>query len=410
MLDEDFIPEIEIIASICARLVTIDIQSDVVRLVHYTTQEYFERTSWFLTAEDEITEACITYLSSSTFDDGLCRTYQQYKKRPRINKLFQYAPKNWGHHTRKATEEVNNLVLELLERKDIPHTYSELLFFPEIYSSDVEREAKKITGLHIVAYFGLEEVTRDLIKRGHISDPRDWGGRMPLSWAAEKGHEAVVKLLLANNANPDSKDRIYGRTPLLWAIMYRKEVVVKLLLAENADPDSKDSRYGRTPLSWAVEKGHGAVVKLLLEMGRVDPQSKDASIETPLSKAAYHGYETVLELLLASQATQAGSRDHYGRTLLWWAAAGGHKAVVRMLLMGYNSDPYVEDNFGQTPLSRAARKGNVDVTRFLLEKYKEDGIPTGDEELTTKTFPEAGSESDIACDICRLRVLYLIPY
>lgn len=42
-LDEDNLPQIEDIVSVCAGLVTIDEQSDIVRLVHYTIQEYFDR-------------------------------------------------------------------------------------------------------------------------------------------------------------------------------------------------------------------------------------------------------------------------------------------------------------------------------------------------------------------------------
>ncbi|KAH6693786.1 hypothetical protein F5X68DRAFT_258632 [Plectosphaerella plurivora] len=44
-LDPDNVPEIEDILSVCAGLVTVDDESDIIRLVHYTTQEYFSRTS-----------------------------------------------------------------------------------------------------------------------------------------------------------------------------------------------------------------------------------------------------------------------------------------------------------------------------------------------------------------------------
>jgi hypothetical protein len=73
-LNGKFIPNIEIIGSICAGLVTIDTQSDVVRLVHYTTQEYFEQTQkdWFPNAETDITITCVTYLSFRTFESGFC--------------------------------------------------------------------------------------------------------------------------------------------------------------------------------------------------------------------------------------------------------------------------------------------------------------------------------------------------
>ena len=51
---------------------------------------------------------------------------------------------------------------------------------------------------------------------------------MPLSWAAREGHEAVVKLLLAEEVDTDSKDK-YGWTPLSLAVQKGKREIVKLL-------------------------------------------------------------------------------------------------------------------------------------------------------------------------------------
>jgi hypothetical protein len=82
----------------------------------------------------------------------------------------------------------------------------------------------------------------------------------------------------------DSKDR-YGRTPLLWAADSGHEAVVKLLLETGkAEADLKDE-FGRTPLWWASEKGDEAAVKLLLGTGKVKADSKGPGNHTPLSWA-----------------------------------------------------------------------------------------------------------------------------
>jgi hypothetical protein len=41
-LENDNLPQIKDIVSVCARLVTVDKQSNTIRLAHYFVQEYFE--------------------------------------------------------------------------------------------------------------------------------------------------------------------------------------------------------------------------------------------------------------------------------------------------------------------------------------------------------------------------------
>ena len=72
-------------------------------------------------------------------------------------------------------------------------------------------------GIHLAAWFGLTEIVDWPIKKGHTLEYKDSNGRTPLSYAAGKGHGAVVRLLLAQNASVAAKDKI-GRTPLSWVL------------------------------------------------------------------------------------------------------------------------------------------------------------------------------------------------
>jgi ankyrin repeat protein len=80
-----------------------------------------------------------------------------------------------------------------------------------------------------------------------------------------------------------------GQTPLSVASEEGHEAVVKLLLAEHGvDPNHKDS-YGRTPLASASASGHHGVVRLLLNTNGVDPDSRDTNgIEGSVADRGLH--------------------------------------------------------------------------------------------------------------------------
>ncbi|KAH6700624.1 hypothetical protein BKA61DRAFT_495796, partial [Leptodontidium sp. MPI-SDFR-AT-0119] len=64
MLGEGDLISQDIIVSVCAGIVTVDKESNIIRLVHYTAQEYFlkHRSTHFPNAEREVADACLTYL------------------------------------------------------------------------------------------------------------------------------------------------------------------------------------------------------------------------------------------------------------------------------------------------------------------------------------------------------------
>lgn len=98
-----------------------------------------------------------------------------------------------------------------------------------------------------------------------------------LLWAAEHGNEATARLSIRGGANVAVTDK-EGRTPLTWAATKGHEAVVQLLLETGkVDVNNKDG-IGRTLLCWAAMNGHDAVVKMLLETGKVDVDSAGSGI------------------------------------------------------------------------------------------------------------------------------------
>jgi hypothetical protein len=70
-LDNERIVEVEDIVSVCAGLITVDKELNVLRLVHFTTQKYFEQigNTWFpKDSHTDIAVASLLYLSYDDFD------------------------------------------------------------------------------------------------------------------------------------------------------------------------------------------------------------------------------------------------------------------------------------------------------------------------------------------------------
>ncbi|KAL7962115.1 hypothetical protein V8C34DRAFT_311341 [Trichoderma compactum] len=375
-LDEDNLPEIEDLVTVCAGLVTVDVESNIIRLVHYTTQEYFERTQshWFPNANVNITTICVSYLSFCDFESGSCPTDDSFNERLRSNHLYDYAARNWGHHARKALTLCHE-IMDFLEQQSKVEAASQAMMMPPRNSNYSQQVPRYMTALHLVAYFGIENAAGALFQNAVEIDSKNTDCQTPLSLAAKNGHSKMVELLLENGAELESEDN-RGNTPLLWAIKNGHEAVVQLLLEKGAKVQLKD-KEGRTPLSLAADNGHEAVVKLLLAEN-VDVNSRNEYSWTPLWIAANKGHEGVVKLLLTRKEIEANCCDIDGHTALSKAASGGHELVVKLLLGVDSINPDSKDNCGWTPLMRAAQNGHEAVVKMLLER-KEVNINSKDE-------------------------------
>jgi hypothetical protein len=365
-VDEDNILEPEQLITMCAGLVTIHEQSNTVRFIHPTTSEYLQRHQqyWLPDANVELARTCTAYLSISDLDIGPCSSRKEYELRLGTLVLLDYAAVHWGHHmsalagehSSRGHDSVVAESVSCLANEKALYSASQALFMSGWYFSGtyVAHLGSGFSGSHWIARFGLKLLFEEWSSREVQWDDSDFDGRTPLLWAAEKGHEATVKLLLdTGEVDADSKDTRYGQTPLSWAAEKGHEATVKLLLdTGEVDADSKDTRYGQTPLSWAAEKGHEATVKLLLDTGEVDADSKDTRYgQTPLSWAAEYGHETTVKLLLDTGKVDVNSMDYDGRTPLSWGAEFGHGAVALLLLRTGGIAVNMVDRSGLTPLS-----------------------------------------------------------
>ncbi|THV52588.1 hypothetical protein BGAL_0075g00340 [Botrytis galanthina] len=157
-----------------------------------------------------------------------------------------------------------------------------------------------------------------------------------------------------------------GRTILAFAAGKGHEDIVKLLL-NKIHPDVRDGKTGCRALSLAAKNGHEAIVKLLLVTGQVDADLKDCWQQTPLSQAAQKGHEAVVKLLLATDQVEVNSKDEEDRTPLFWATRKGHENIVKLLLATGQVDADSKDYFKKTPLLKAAGNGHENIVKLLLK-------------------------------------------
>ena len=190
-ISEEGLTPPSILINACAGMVKIDEASNIIGLVHKTTQEYFDQNGpkLFPHAQSDIATRCLKYLSLEVFSEGACSTKELYERRLSENVLLKYAVENLGYHMHDMVEHtLNSLKLDFFLDEDKLSCATQALFVNTEYWNFVDDFPKSFCGVHYAAYFGLKDILR-LLLVNHKLNPhtKDSYDRTPLSWAAENG-------------------------------------------------------------------------------------------------------------------------------------------------------------------------------------------------------------------------------
>ena len=200
------------------------------------------------------------------------------------------------------------------------------------------------------------------IDSGTDANARRSDGYAAIHLAAKQGQLASVKVLLANGARIEERDRKHAHTAVHKAAWASQPEVLAFLLAAGADPNPRDTDGDMVPLHWATDR---RIAKLLLTAG-ANPDAADIYGETPLHTAASRKHAGVVAALLAGGANPNLKNDD-GQTPLHIAAAWSDQAIVSQFREYLFIQPLV---FGQAAefLIRCVPSGTHGLVK--LEKRK----------------------------------------
>ncbi|KAF7364328.1 ANK-REP-REGION domain-containing protein [Mycena sanguinolenta] len=348
-LDPENFLDMDSILSVCAGLVVIHEEDDIIGLVHYTVEKYLERlaTVQFPHASTEITMTCITYLSFEGFLDKLNRDnpLTLFKNHAFLDYAAEYC---FVHARGDPEEQIRDEILAFLGNCSFWRELWNRTKFPPISE----------TRLWIAATFRLENLCRHLIKE-------DGPGAVLLE-AASKGRTSVVQILIPSTSRSE-----HGHA-LVAAARRGHDEIIQLLLEHGTDIHFR-GRDGTTALQSASFHGCKRALRLLIENG-ADVDMAGSQYGTPLCAASFRGHYDIVVLLLEHGADIEVHGGPIG-TALQAAFVAGRDAIVRLLLRNGADDPdTLMRGLMQNALSAMNEAGVADLMDELNQRNELDAM------------------------------------
>jgi len=182
-----------------------------------------------------------------------------------------------------------------------------------------------------------------------------------------------VKYMLENSPVDVNKKVIVNRNavdieflPLAYAASKGYNEIVELILKHPNTDINMECNGGLTALGFATGKGHIEIVEMLLKCPWIEVNTQDPKGNTPLIYAAQQGFNKIVELLLKCPDININLQDDKGHSAFMWAVHNDHEEVIRLLYDHPNLDINLQDYNGFSILMNTIHTGNEKLTKLLL--------------------------------------------
>ncbi|KAL8852925.1 MAG: hypothetical protein Q9221_002175 [Calogaya cf. arnoldii] len=402
-------PSREKLLDSCHGLVTIDEESQIIRLVHHSVHTFLLGNHEDLERDERIlAKLCIDYQMLQPFTSGCCHDEDEVIERLRDCPFIVYAATYWIWQYAKGCQEeywtakeaiscnplhmaamfgLHDIAAKLLPNYGIDepthmgttalmkaascgHRSLVSLFMDE--KADPTKHNWYGTVLHTAAEAGQVNCIRELLDRGVDVNTEDTHGRTPLICATESGHTPAMRALLRRGADMNQFYRGKG-SPLVIAVQQGgSPIVIRTLLRCGADPSIRSVK-GSLPLHMGKMRFNDdiEVASMLINYG-ADVNALDERGLRPIHIAAAADGEKCIQLFLNHDANIDAQSDDQATAL--FIAAYLHRVNAVRLLLRNGADPNIADKFNITPLECAYRYCYTDILRLFTDSgaTKED--------------------------------------
>lgn len=278
-MNEENLINLDRLVRSCAGLVTVDKESQIVRLIHQTAQDFFggRLGEFFLDAHTQLARTCLTYLRFNEISQGPCeiRSCHPFTEDHKIkgpvaasafmptrlkrNPFMEYAAHHWGGHARgEATE--RTLEREIVTFLSTPKTHASTV---QVQYRDANLSYKrsltssKHTPIHVAVSFALRYLTEALLRDVTDTDldAEDESKKTAFHWAVESGLAGCARSLLA--AGADIRTQVdKGYTAFYKASALGYTSIVKMILEHD-----KAIRLTKKEISCAVLSNQEMVIE-----------------------------------------------------------------------------------------------------------------------------------------------------